>query len=60
MDDRNRPQNEGNDMDRDQERGNMGEQKKPAQGSQQGQQGQNREEQQGNQGNQQDRDRKQA
>jgi hypothetical protein len=57
MEDRNRTRNEGNDMNRDQDRGNMGEQKKPTQGSQQDQ---NREGQQGNQGNQQDRDRKQA
>jgi len=60
MEDRNRTENQGNDMNRDQEKGNMGEQKNPAQGSQQGQQGQNREGQQGNQGNQQDRDRKEA
>ena len=59
MEDRNRTENQGNDMNSDQEQGNMGEQKKPAQG-QQGQQDRDREGQQGNQGNQQDRDRKQA
>ena len=59
MEDRNRTENPGNEMNRDREQGNMGEQKKPAQG-QQGQQDRDREGQQGNQGNQQDRDRKQA
>jgi hypothetical protein len=56
MEDRNRTENPGNEMNRDREQGNMGEQKKPAQG-QQGQQDRDRE---GQQGNQQDRDRKQA
>ena len=57
MEDRNR-ENQGNRMNEDQERGNnMGEQKKPAQGSQQSQQDRDRENQQENQ---QDRERKQA
>ncbi len=65
MDDRNKTENQGRDrMNEDQEKGNMGEQKKPSEGSvqpgqgQQGQQGQRQGE--GQQGNQQDRERKQA
>jgi hypothetical protein len=61
MDDRNKMENQGNNMNEDQERGgNTGEQKKPSQGSQQGQQGQQRQGEQGEQGGQQDRERKEA
>jgi hypothetical protein len=60
MDDRNKMENQGNNMNEDQERGgNQADQKKPSQGSGQ-QQGQRQRENEGQQGGQQDRERKQA